>query len=270
MRQRIWFELWATESYSIRQLCSISGYSASTLKRIKSYWLSQPPPEDSDYARAAYVVYDATYFHKDGCLLNLMDAVSGKIIAHHYVRSESFAETFPWFMRLKQLGLKPNYVTIDGHRSVTRALRLVWPGVTIQRCLYHIQHEGMRWLRTYPKTQAGEDLRRLLSNLSSVKSPQERDSFVKAYQAWLSRYGDFVRSLGRKSIAAKDLNKTMTLVSCALPDMFRFIDEPLIHPTTNSLEGFHSRLKAAYWNHRGLSKTNRLKYLDWYCYLKNG
>jgi len=36
-----------------------------------------------------------------------------------------------------------------------------------------------------------------------------------------------------------------------------------------SLEGFHSRFKADYRRHRGLSKEHKIGYLHWYCYLKN-
>lgn len=269
-RRRNLFELWVVESYSVRQLCWISGYGASTLKAIRRYWLRQSPPDRTDYSGVEYAIYDATYFHKDGCLLNLMDAISGKVIAHCHVRGESFKEALPWFTKLKEHGLNPSYMTVDGEQSIMRAIKLVWPGVVLQRCLYHIQREGMRWLRTNPKTQAGRELRSLLSSLSSVKTAEERDSFVDAYRSWVNKYRESIRSLPREIIASKDLRRTMVLINNALPDMFRYIDNPQIRPTTNSLEGFHSRLKAAYWRHRGLTKSHRPKYIDWYCYLTNG
>ena len=124
------------------------------------------------------MIYDATYFHKDGCLLNLMNTVDQKIIAHIYVQKESFKDAYAWFLSLKHQGLSPSFITTDGERSVIRAMKLVWPGIKLQRCLYHLQHEGMRWLRTYPKTYAGKDLRAILSMLSRVKTLKERDAFI--------------------------------------------------------------------------------------------
>lgn len=215
------------------------------------------------------MIYDATYFHKNGCMLNLMDATNQKIVATTYGRKESFKEAYPWFLSLKQQGLEPEYVTTDGEQSILRALRLVWPQIPLQRCLYHIQHEGMRWLRSKPKTEAGKELRDILSKLSWVKTDQERDDFIKNYSDWLAIYRSFVLSLPRTTLACKDLKRTMTLINNALPDMFHYLEDGNIHSTTNALESFHSRLKADYHRHRGLSKQHKLSYLRWYCYFTN-
>jgi hypothetical protein len=198
-----------------------------------------------------------------------MDARNQKIIAHLYINKESFNASHPWFLKLKEQGLNPAYITTDGERSVIRAMRLVWPLARLQRCLYHIQHEGMRWLRTYPKTHAGRDLRFLLSKLSSIKNLSERSLFHKTYKSWLRKYKGFVLTLPRNMIACKDLQRTMVLINNALPDMFYCLNDSLVHSTTNALEGFHSRLKTDYQRHRGLTKEHRISYIAWYCYLKN-
>jgi hypothetical protein len=154
-RRQHWFRLWITESYSIRQLSKLSGYSSISLTRIKDYWLERNPKEVFTYDKTHYLIFDATYFHKDGCLLNLMNAEDQRIIAHLYVQKESFKETYPWFLNLRQQGLDPWIITTDGFQSVLRATELVWPQVRLQRCLYHIQHEGMRWLRSYESYSLG-------------------------------------------------------------------------------------------------------------------
>lgn len=215
------------------------------------------------------MIYDATYFHKDGCLLNLMDATNQKIIDHIYVKKESFAEAYPWFKSLKQQGLSPKFIITDGERSILQAMQLVWPQAKLQRCLYHLQHEGMRWLRTYPKTQAGRALRVILSRLSWIKTKNEREVFLQEYRCWVNQYKDYVLSLPRTNVASKDLKRTMVLINNALPDMFHYLEDRNVHATTNALEGFHSRLKSDYRRHRGLSRAHKLQYLHWYCYFKN-
>lgn len=239
------------------------------LKCIKNYWLEQVPKEQLDYPGVQYLVYDATYFHKDGCLLNLMNTIDQKIIAHLYVKKESFKETYPWFLGLKQKGLDPKFITTDGERSVMRALHLVWPQTKLQRCLYHLQHEGMRWLRSYPKTEAGKALRILLSQLSWIKTLQERNTFIASYGAWLNQYEDFVMALPRTTVAYKDLKRTIALINHALPDMFYYLEDRQVPATTNALESFHSRLKADYQRHRGLTQDHKIGFIHWYCYLKN-
>jgi hypothetical protein len=216
-----------------------------------------------------YLVYDATYFHKDGCLLSLMDATDQRIVSQTYVRKESFRDAYHWLLGLRHQGLKPDFVTTDGERSVLRAMRLVWPEARLQRCLYHLQHEGMRWLKNHPATEAGRALRGILAGLSSIRTPEERDGFIWEYIAWRNRYRGYMLSLPRKDTTYKDPRRTMVLLDNALPDMFYYLDDGCVHSTTNALESFHSRLKADYQRHRGLSREHRLHYLCWYSYFKN-
>ncbi len=183
------------------------------------------------------------------------------MIAQTYVTRESFKDVLPWFLSLKEKGLKPEYATMDGERSIIRALKLTWPAVKLQRCLYHIEHEGLRWLRTYPKTDAGKDLRKILRTLSSINTIKERNDFITSYHSWLNKYKSFVISLPRTTVAFKDLKMTIVLISNALPDMFRYLADKHIPKTTNALEGFHSRLKTDYQRHRGLTRKHRINYI---------
>lgn len=199
-----------------------------------------------------------------------MEAKAQKIISNIYAKKEGFKIVYPWFKKLKKQGLNPLYIVMDGERSVIRAIKLIWPHARIQRCLYHIQREGMRWLRTYPKTQAGRELRCLLRTLCAIKSIRERNDFIKNYELWIKKYREFVKSLPKENVAFKDLKRTMVLINNAIPDMFYYLKDPNIPATTNMLESFYSRLKADYRSHRGLTQIHKVHYLKWYCYLKNG
>ena len=158
---------------------------------------------------------------------------------------------------------------MDGELSVIRAIRKVWPEAIIQRCLYHIQMQGMSWLRTYPKTQSGKELRYLLMSLCAIRSVKERNVFIRTYKKWFTQYRDFVLLMSKTSIALNDLKRTTALINNALSDMFHYLSDANIHHTTNALESFYSRLKLAYRQHRGLSHRHKLQYLSWYCYFGN-
>jgi len=198
-----------------------------------------------------------------------MDAVDQRLVSNIYAKKEGYKNVYAWFSKLKKEGLTPFYITMDGERSVIRAINEIWPRTKIQRCLYHIQREGMRWLRTYPKTQAGRDLRHLLKSLCRINSYRERNEFIAFYMAWLDQYRDFVLSLPRSEVAFKDLKKTMALIYNALPDMFHYLNDKRIPKTTNTLESFYSRLKSDYRKHRGLTERHKISYLNWYCYFQN-
>lgn len=267
-----WFRDWIKESYSIRQLMAQSGLSKSTLNRIKEYWINQNPDlqkEEINLDQTYYIQIDGTYFHRDGCWFLVIDSVSQKIIGRRYISKENLIESEMLFRELKKRGLEPGYAVIDGHKQVRKALEMVWPEIKVQRCLYHIQREGMRWLRTYPKTEAGKELRYLLSGLCEIRNKQERNKFIENFESWKQRHLEFVKDLPSTSVAYKDLKKTMSLITYAMPDMFRYLEDKNIDSTTNKLEGLYSRLKAAYRKHRGLIKQNRVQYLSWYCYFHN-
>lgn len=198
-----------------------------------------------------------------------MDARNQKIISHIYAKKEGYHYVKDWFEHLKSKGLHPDFVSMDGERSTIKAFKETWPHVRVQRCLYHIIHEGQRWLRTYPKTQAGQDLKRLLQKIGQIHSLKEQKIFLRCYKQWLLRYKDFVRLLPKGIVAYKDLKKTITLLNNGLPDMFYFLKNKNIHSTTNALESFHSRLKSDYQRHRGLSEKNKIRYLKWYCHFQN-
>ena len=258
------------ESYSIRQLVQISGHSAAKLKRIKNYWLQQAPKETIDYEACKYLICDGTYFHKNDCLIILMNARNQKTISNTHAKKEGYRVARAWFLELKNKGLNPRYVTMDGERGMMRAAKEVWPEIVIQRCLYHIQSQGMSWLRTHPKTEAGRELRQLLSTLCSIKSVKERNLFVEQFYHWLEQYHDFIESLPKDQVAFKDLKKAVSLIDNALSNMFYYLDDSSVHKTSNALEGYFSRLKADYRRHRGLTQENKIQYLRWYCHYKNG
>ncbi len=199
----------------------------------------------------------------------LMSALRQCIIQNAYVSKESYPTVYPLLEKLKERGLMPKYVTMDGHLHVMRAFRDVWPNMKIQRCLYHIQRQGLSWIRMVPKTQAGRELRALLLKLCAIHSFKERDIFLEIYYRWLRTYRAFVASLPRTTVAFKDLKRTVALINNALPDMFHYLSDPRISPTTNRLESFYSRLKSDFQRHRGLSEKHKQSYLKWYCYFKN-
>jgi transposase-like protein len=247
----------------------MSGYGRTKMGEIIRFWLDRAPREKIDLSRSKYVLYDGTYFHKNGCFISLMDSQSQQTISHVYAQKEGFTGSYKWFRGLREAGLYPLYMTMDGERQVMKAIREVWPDVKIQRCLYHIQREGLRWLRTYPKTQAGRELRIILKSLCRVDSVGSKERFLMEFRRWLERYWGYVRSLPWEEVAGKDLKRTMGLITNAIPNMFYFLEDPCIQKTTNQMESFYSRLKADYRRHRGLTEKHKISYLAWYAYFHN-
>lgn len=266
-----WFELWVRESYSIRQLSRLSGYSQAKVKRIKNYWLAQNPPDLSKdkNSLSKYLIFDGTYFHKYGCCIIVIDSRSKIIIADSYVDKERFSNVYELLNSLKEQGIYPKVITIDGHTQVTKAIKTVYPNAKIQRCLYHIQRQGLSWLRIFPKTQAAKELRSLLLTITYIQTEYEKNMFIKSFESWQNKYKEFMNNLPNNSIAMKDLKRTVSLIKHALPNMFHYIYDNNIASTTNIAESFFSRIKSDFQRHRGLTETHKVAYLKWYICLKN-
>ena len=67
-----------------------------------------------------------------------------------------------------------------------RILRQVWPTIVIQRCLVHIQRQGLSWCRQSPKRPDARQLRALFRHVMAIHTVAERDRFVAQVQAWES------------------------------------------------------------------------------------
>lgn len=219
---------------------------------------------------AKYLLFDGTYFHKRGCLALLIDIVHKRLLWYEYIEREAYQTVYPMLLGLKTRGLNPAAITVDGHRMVIRAMLDTWPTMTIQRCLFHIQNQGLMWIRHRPKTLAGQELRYLLRRVTEIRCENTAKHFLMQYQTWHQKHSDSLRLLPKDSIANKDLKRTVSLIQNALPNMFHFIKDRNIAPTTNYLENLYSQLKHHYRCHRGLTEQNKIQYLKWYCYLKKG
>jgi hypothetical protein len=259
------------EGHRIKQIVKMSGYSKSKIERIKDYWLSKEPPKifGAKYKEIKYILFDGTYFNKTRSLLVFIDSQSGKPFACDYVKSESYKSVYPLIEELKGLGVKPKAITTDGNRSVIKAFLEVWDKVVIQRCLVHIQRQGLSWLRESPKTQAAKELKEIVKFCGAMKTKEDKKYFLTKYANWHKRHYKFVHTMPRFSIAFKDLKRTMNLIDSASKDMFHFANDKKIAPTNNLLEGFFSWLKRKYVLHNGLSSKHQVSYLKWYCYFKN-
>ena len=199
----------------------------------------------------------------------VIDNLSNQVIASRYCTRENYATAHSIFKELLDKQTNPTAITTDGNTSVIRAIKTVWPNTVIQRCLVHIQRQGLSWLRRYPKSQPAKDLRSLLLVVTNIKDHEQKQTFINAFNNWERKYGKTVLSLPTSGKVYSDLQKTRSLIIHALPNMFHYLEDPDIASTTNKIEGYFSRLKELYRRHRGLSKKHREKYFQWYIYLKN-
>lgn len=260
-----WFHKWISEGYSIRQLTVMSKYSSSKLRSIIHSCLASEQVVKYSFSDEHYLLCDGTFIEgrKNG-LFVIMNTVESKVVAGRYGVKEKQSELIQYFSELKTRGLNPKSFTTDGNTAISRALRTVWPEVIVQRCLVHIQRQGLMWCRVNPKSRAGQKLRALCLQVTKIRNIQTAENFLQDFFNWDRYYGHRLLMGSTRGWVVSDLIRARSMLLNAIPDMFHFLNDSNIPNTTNALEGYFSRLKAKYWQHRGLARESRENYFRWY------
>ena len=267
-RQRIWFVRWIQEGYSIRQLSQQSGRPPRTLRRIIAYWLDRPPDSAEDLSRHRHLLIDGTYLRgRRPAVTVVMDATANTVIAGAYDVHEAGARMAHFCAALADRGLCPFSITTDGQPRLLAYLRAQWPLTILQRCLVHIQRQGLMWCRRHPVRTDARHLWELFQQLSGIHTLAARDHWLNNFIAWEQRYGWKIELTPEQGYVFSDLKRARSLLVHALPDMFHYLERPGIVNNTNGLEGYFSRLKMRYRQHRGLSTAHRQSYIQWFLHL---
>lgn len=193
-----------------------------------------------------------------------MNAIDHKIVYGSYDVSEKPRSLNTLFQNLSCDGLSPQYATIDGNPALTLALRRQWPQIVLQRCVVHVQRQGLSWCRRNPKRTDARHLRKIFLGVTTIQSAHDREKFLKQFHAWERTYGAGIATTPEHGYVFSDLKRARNMLLTALPNMFHYLNHPVIANSTNALEGYFSRLKHRYRQHRGLAARHRYKYFQWY------
>ena len=270
LNEQVWFKKWITEGYSVRQITQQSGHSKNKLFRIVDQSLKEEPSNTTDrLEKHRYLIFDGTFLHRPKSMVVLMDALDNKIFSGKYGVSEnSESQLTGYFEPLRANGLSPVSCTLDGNPQAIKVIKKIWPDIIIQRCLVHIQRQGLSWCRRYPKSVYARQLRKIFLRVTAIKTKEELSEFFKLVIQWERRYGRDIGRKPEKGWVFSDIKKARSMLIKALPDMFHYLDDPSIPFTTNGLESYFSRLKGHYRQHRGLSKKKLENYFNWYLFFK--
>ncbi len=261
-----WFRRWVVEGYSVRQLAMQSGHSQRKLRRLIDSFLTDPPPTPALELRSArHLLFDGTFLRRPHSIVVLMNGHTHTLVKGQFgVRENSGPELRKFFEPMIGEGLHPCSFTVDGNRQVIRVLKMLWPDAVIQRCLVHIQRQGLSWCRNSPKTVHARQLRQIFLRVTGIATAADREAFISLVVEWEVQHGAAIAARKEKGRVFSDIKRARSMLLHALPDMFHYLDDPHIPTTTNGLEGYFSRLKSHYRQHRGLSPQKRLNYFAWY------
>jgi hypothetical protein len=264
------FKQWVIEGYSVRQLSNISKLSTSTLNRCIWYWLKHPPQCVNTLSMVHHLICDGTFLERRTGIYAVMNADNKQLLYAAYDMPEG-AGTLPIVYRsLAASGLSPKSATVDGNPQQIKYLRMVWPSIILQRCIVHVQRQGLGWCRRNPKRTDAKHLRKIFLQICTVKTSSQARQFIADVVAWEHRFGAVIDQSSDRGWVFSDLLRARSMLLKALPDLFHYVSNPRIPNSTNTLESYFGRLKEHYRHHRGLATHHRDAYFKWYFYLVPG
>lgn len=208
--------------------------------------------------------------HGRKSIVVVMDGLNNLIRAGKYgIQENSVFQLKEFFFPLVSTGLSPLSATVDGNPQVIKVLKTIWPNIIIQRCLVHIQRQGLMWCRRFPKRTDSKHLRKIFKKVTYIRTTEEKEVFISLVHKWENKFGKMIDLRPEKGKVFSDVKRARSLILKALPNMFHYLEDLNIPFSTNGLEGYFSRLKTDYRKHRGLSKERRNNYFQWYFHLKN-
>jgi transposase-like protein len=213
------------------------------------------------------MVCDGTFLQHRTGIYAMMNAHPPQLIYAAFDMPEGSRELAVLYPRLADTGLSPSSVTVDGNPQQIECLRQQWPRLIIQRCIVHVQRQGLSWCRQQPNRTDAKHLRRLFLQLSSIKTHTQVRQFKAQLLTWEKRFGALLEQTRERGWVVSDIIRARSMLLKALPDLFHFISHPCIPKSTNLLEGYYSRLKERYQHHRGLAVHHRQAYFRWYFHL---
>ena len=224
MQEMAWFRRWIVEGYSVRQLVQQSRHSRPWPHRLIDSFLAQAPPTPIlEPQTTRYLLFDGTFLHRPHSIVVLMDGQTHRMVRGQFdVRENSEPQLRAFFQPMVDEGLRPRSFTVDGNRQAIRILRALWPDAVIQRCLVHIQRQGLSWCRNFPKTLYARQLRDIFLQVTRIATAANQEAFLKLVADWEDRHSADIAARKETGRVFSDIKRARSMLLRALPDMFHY------------------------------------------------
>jgi hypothetical protein len=205
------------------------------------------------------LVMDCVYFGRGSCYLIVRDWYKRKNI---YVKKlhkgyETIQDYLDAVYYIESLSNTVDGIVVDGRKGVLKALKE--NGHTVQMCQFHMKQIVRRYLKNNPQTQAGIDLKLIVSDLSCMKPLELKSQLDK----WYLTYELFIKekTFRPDGIHWSHTHKRVRSAYCSLvrnlQHLFVYQTTDNMPNTTNSADGYFAHLKDKVRIHRGLKRDRK-------------
>jgi hypothetical protein len=241
---------------TVKDLTETYGKSEKTVRNILDRAETRPsvyiPPQ------CVVCIFDVTHLGED-LLLTAREPNRRANLGWAWIPSETKEHYALLKLNLESRGFKLMAVVLDGRTGIPR----VFEGIPVQICQFHQLQTIRRKLTLRPETEAGQTL--LSIGFSISKSTEA--ILAGELLEWFKKYGRFINErkytegTKRWRYTHRRVRSAYNSLKRNLPYLYTYQKYPelKIPNTTNSLDGYWSRLKNLLSAHRGKSSEHKRK-----------
>ena len=220
------------------------------------------PPEIIP-THANVIAMDVTYFGRSGGVLSVINAINGRILYCAEVGSyETMWDYEKAILTLFRHNIRPKAAVVDGKKGVMEMLEGY--GLYAQMCQFHQKKIVTTCITRKPIIKENIEIKSIADSLTQLNREQFETTVLiwRAHNwAWLHERTRLEN--GKWEYTHKLSRRAINSLVHHLPYLFTYEDHPELHipNTNNKIEGIHSELKRRLANHRGLRKSQKIKFV---------
>lgn len=207
-------------------------------------------------------IADTTFFGRGYGILVIRCPHLKRNLHFHEVKSETPEEYAKARALLEAKGCVIEAVVIDGKRGILR----VFNDIPVQMCQFHQIAIVRRYLTSRPKLEAGKELRAITLTLPTLTEK----IFSQLLNLWHRKWECFLKERTYTEdnkhwqYTHRRIRSAFRSLKVNQPYLFTYQKYPKLNipNTTNSLDGYFSKLKQLLNTHRGLTIKRRYKLIQ--------
>lgn len=83
-------------------------------------------------------------------------------------------------------------VTSDGHASILKAVKRVYPNAIIQRCVVHVKRQASSWLGQYPKLEVSKTAVAYHQANYGLDTMEDVNDWLIEFNKWYGQHSVFI------------------------------------------------------------------------------
>jgi len=255
-------QLWKEYVWHRQTLNQLADKYGKTMQWVQRQLDTAPISIVPNEPQRIVAVTDTTFFGRGYGILVIRCPRLKKNVHVHEVHVETPIEYQAARFALEAKGFIIEAAVIDGKRGVLA----VFEDIPVQLCQFHQIAIVRRYLTSGPKLPAGKELRAIAYALPTMTE----DVFSNLLAMWYQKWEKFLKE---RTYAPNSRNWQHThrrirsahrSLKTNMPYLFTYLKHPHLHipNTTNSIDGFFSKLKHLLNTHRGLTLHRRYKLIQ--------